>query len=196
MSTTVDNRVLEMRFDNKQFESGVATSMSTIEKLKQKLKFSGASDGLEGLGKAAKNVNFSGMSKGIETVNAKFSAMQVIGMTALSNITHQAINTGKRIASALTIEPVKTGFQEYETQIGAIQTILSNTRQEGTNVEIVNRALDELNTYADKTIYNFTEMTRNIGTFTAVGVKLDTFCSYFTAYGLPPIRLSCSIEWR
>ena len=174
MSTTVDNRVLEMRFDNKQFESGVATSMSTLDKLKQKLNLSGASKGLEGLGKAAKNVSFAGMTSGIETVNAKFSAMQVIGMTALSNITNQAVNAGKRMVSALTIDPVKTGFQEYETQIGAIQTILSNTRQEGTNVAIVNKALDELNTYADKTIYNFTEMTRNIGTFTAAGVKLDT----------------------
>lgn len=174
MSTTVDNRVLEMRFDNKQFESGVATSMSTLDKLKQKLNLSGASKGLQGLGKAAKNVSFAGMTSGIETVNAKFSAMQVIGMTALSNITNQAVNAGKRMVSALTIDPVKTGFQEYETQIGAIQTILSNTRQEGTNVAIVNKALDELNTYADKTIYNFTEMTRNIGTFTAAGVKLDT----------------------
>ena len=174
MSTTIDNRVLEMRFDNKQFESGVATSMSTLDKLKQKLNLSGASKGLENVGKAAKGVSFAGMSSGIETVQAKFSALQVAGVTALANITNQAVNTGKRMISALTIDPVKSGFQEYETQIGAIQTILSNTRQEGTNVDIVNKALDELNTYADKTIYNFTEMTRNIGTFTAAGVKLDT----------------------
>ncbi len=174
MSTTVDNRVLEMRFDNKQFESGVATSMSTLEKLKQKLNLSGAAKGLDGINKAVKNVNFSGMASGIETVQAKFSALQIAGVTALANITNSAVNAGKRIVSELTIDPLKSGFQEYETQIGAIQTILSNTRQEGTNVDIVNKALDELNTYADKTIYNFTEMTRNIGTFTAAGVKLDT----------------------
>jgi peptidoglycan hydrolase-like protein with peptidoglycan-binding domain len=148
--------------------------MSTLDKLKQKLNLSGASKGLENVGKAAKGVSFAGMSSGIETVQAKFSALQVAGVTALANITNQAVNTGKRMISALTIDPVKSGFQEYETQIGAIQTILSNTRQEGTNVDIVNKALDELNTYADKTIYNFTEMTRNIGTFTAAGVKLDT----------------------
>ena len=174
MSTTVDNRVLEMRFDNKQFESGVATSMSTLDKLKQKLNLSGASKGLQDVGKAAKNVSFAGMNSGIETVQAKFSALQVVGVTALSNITNQAVNAGKRMVSALTIDPIKTGFQEYETQINAVQTILANTQKEGTNVQIVNKALDELNTYADKTIYNFTEMTRNIGTFTAAGVKLDT----------------------
>ena len=174
MSTTVDSRVVEMRFDNKQFESNVQTSMSTLDKLKQKLNLNGAAKGLDGISNAAKKVDFSGMGKGIETVNAKFSAMQVIGMTALSNITNSAINAGKRMVSALTIQPITTGFQEYETQINAIQTILANTQKEGTNVQIVNKALDELNTYADKTIYNFTEMTRNIGTFTAAGVKLQT----------------------
>ena len=177
MSTTIDNRVLEMRFDNKQFEQGVSTTMSTLDKLKQKLNLTGASKGLEDISKASKNVDMSGLGRGVETVQAKFSALQVAGVTALVNITNQAVNAGKRMVSALTIDPIKTGFQEYETQIGAIQTILANTQKEGTNVEIVNKALDELNTYADKTIYNFTEMTRNIGTFTAAGVKLDTSVS-------------------
>ena len=174
MSTTVDSRVLEMRFDNKQFEQGVSTTMSTLDKLKQKLNFTGASKGLEDIGRSAKNVSFAGMNSGIETVQAKFSALQVIGITALTNITNQAVNAGKRMTKALTIEPISTGFKEYETQINAVQTILANTQKEGTNVETVNKALDELNTYADKTIYNFTEMTRNIGTFTAAGVKLGT----------------------
>ena len=174
MSNTIDSRVVEMRFDNKNFESNVAQSMSTLDKLKAKLNLSGASKGLENLDKAVKNTNMSGLASGIETVNAKFSAMQVIGMTALSRITNAAITAGKNMASALTINPVKEGFNEYETQINAVQTILANTQKEGTNVKMVNAALDELNSYADKTIYNFTEMTRNIGTFTAAGVKLDT----------------------
>ena len=174
MSTTVDSRVLEMRFDNKQFEQGVSTTMSTLDKLKQKLNFTGASKGLEDIGRSAKNVSFAGMNSGIETVQAKFSALQVMGITALTNITNQAVNAGKRMTKALTIEPISTGFKEYETQINAIQTILANTQKEGTTVKDVNSALDELNTYADKTIYNFTEMTRNIGTFTAAGVDLKT----------------------
>lgn len=174
MSNTVDSRVVEMRFDNKNFESNVAQSMSTLDKLKAKLNLSGASKGLENLDKAVKNTNMSGLASGIETVNAKFSAMQVIGMTALSRITNAAMTAGKNMVSALTINPVKDGLNEYETQINSVQTILANTQKEGTNVKMVNAALDELNTYADKTIYNFTEMTRNIGTFTAAGVKLNT----------------------
>lgn len=174
MSNTVDSRIVEMRFDNKNFESNVAQSMSTLDKLKAKLNLSGASKGLENLDKAAKSTNLSGLAKGVETVNARFSAMQIAGMTAISRITNAAMTAGKNIASALTINPVKDGLAEYETQINAVQTILANTQKEGTNVKMVNAALDELNTYADKTIYNFTEMTRNIGTFTAAGVKLNT----------------------
>ena len=174
MSNTVDSRVVEMRFDNKQFESNVATSMSTLDKLKQKLNLTSSAKSLEGLGDAAKKCDMSGLGRGIEAVHTKFSALQVMGVTALANITNSAINSGKRIVKALTIDPVKTGLSEYETQINAIQTILANTRKEGTTVKDVNEALDELNAYADRTIYNFTEMTRNIGTFTAAGVKLET----------------------
>lgn len=173
MSKTVDERVVEMRFDNKQFESNVSASMSTLDKLKSKLSFKGAAKGLETLNTATKNVNMNGLGQGIDTVNAKFSALQVAGMTAISRLTNAAITAGQKMASALTIDPIRDGFREYETQLNAVQTILANTQSEGTNVKIVNAALDELNTYADKTIYNFTEMTRNIGTFTAAGVKLN-----------------------
>ena len=174
MSKTVDERVVEMRFDNSKFEKNVQTSMSTLDKLKQKLNLSSASKGLENINAAAKKVDMSGISNAIETIKAKFSALDVMAVTALANITNSAVNAGKRIVSALTIDPIKSGFEEYETQLNAVQTILANTQSEGTNVKIVNKALDELNTYADKTIYNFTEMTRNIGTFTAAGVKLQT----------------------
>lgn len=176
-SKTIDQRVVEMRFDNQQFERGVSTSMSTLDKLKKALNFNGATKGLDNVSAAAKGVNFTPLTNAVETVQRGFSALEVIGVTALANITNSAVNAGKRIASALTIEPIKTGFQEYETQINATQTILANTQKEGATIEDVNKALDELNKYADLTIYNFTEMTRNIGTFTAAGVDLKTSVS-------------------
>ena len=177
MSKTIDEKVVSMQFDNKRFEQGVATTMSTLDKLKEKLNFSGATKGFEEIDAASKKVNMSALGEGVEAVRAKFSALQVMGITALTNITNQAVNSAKRMVSALTIDPIKAGFQEYETQIGAVQTILANTESKGSTLQDVNRALDELNTYADKTIYNFTEMTRNIGTFTAAGVDLDTSVS-------------------
>lgn len=174
MSTTIDERVVEMRFDNKQFESNVQTSLSTLDRLKKSLNLSGAAKCFDEIDSASKKVNMNGLANAVESVRLKFSTLEVMAVTALANITNSALNAGKRIVSALTIDPIKTGFQEYETQIGAVQTILANTQHEGTNLQQVNRALDELNTYADKTIYNFTEMTRNIGTFTAAGVNLQT----------------------
>lgn len=173
MSRTIDERVVEMRFDNKQFEQNVQTSISSIEKLEKNLNLKGASKGLEDVNVAAKNCNMTPLSNAVETVKMRFSALEVMAMTALSNITNSALNAGKNIVSALTIDPIKTGFQEYETQINAVQTILANTQSKGTTIDQVNAALDELNKYADQTIYNFTEMTRNIGTFTAAGVDLD-----------------------
>ena len=161
MSRTIDSRVVEMQFDNKQFESNVKATMSTLDKLKQSLNLTGSYDSM------------SGLSGAVESVRIKFSALEIMAVTALANITNSAINAGKRIVSALTIDPIKAGFSEYESKINAIQTIMSNTASKGTTMEDVTRVIDELNTYADKTIYNFAEMTRNIGTFTAAGVGLE-----------------------
>jgi tape measure domain-containing protein len=148
--------------------------MSALDKLKQSLRFTGATKGFEDVSTAARRVDLSGLGSAVETVGLKFSAMYTVADQALRNITNSAMAAGKRIVSALTIDPIKTGFSEYETQINSVQTILANTESKGTTLGDVNRALDTLNTYADKTIYNFTEMTRNIGTFTAAGVDLDT----------------------
>lgn len=177
MSNTIDQKVVEMRFDNKNFESNVSTSMSTLDKLKKALKFDGASKGLENINSAVKKCDMSSMSNGVQNVHAKFSALEVMAVTALANITNRAMAAGEQLIKSFTLDPIKTGFQEYETQINAVQTILANTSHAGTDLQQVNAALDELNTYADKTIYNFTEMTRNIGTFTAAGVDLDTSVS-------------------
>lgn len=177
MSKVIDEQIVSMQFDNRHFEENVKTSLGTIDKLKQSLNLKGASKGLEDIGKAASKVDVGPISGAVDVMRIKFSAMQVVAVTALTNITNTAINAGERITSALTIDPVKTGFQEYETQINAIQTILANTQSKGTNLQQVTKALDELNHYADMTIYNFTEMTRNIGTFTAAGIDLDTSVS-------------------
>lgn len=173
MSKEVDERIVSMEFDNKNFEANVRESMSTIEKLKSALKFKGAEKGLQAVEKASNKVNFSGLNSAVDQIGVRFSAMQVVATTALANITNAAVNAGKQLVNSLTVQPITSGFQEYETQIGSIQTILSNTRWQNTSLEQVNSALDQLNDYADQTIYNFTEMTRNIGTFTAAGVGLD-----------------------
>ena len=169
MSNVVDSRVVEMKFDNKDFERNVQTSMSTLDKLKKALNLDGASKGLETVASAAKNFDTSGMVKSISAVETRFSALQVAGVTAIANITNDIVNMGKRLAAEFTTIPVKTGFEEFELKMGSVQTIMAST---GASLEEVNGYLNELNTYSDKTIYSFKDMTSNIGKFTNAGVNL------------------------
>lgn len=172
--SSVDERVVEMQFKNEDFEKGVRKSLISLKNLKQGLNLDKSTKSLSNLESTANNFSMKNLASSVASISDRFSTMGIIGMTALQNITNSAIATGKTLVSALTIDPVKSGFQEYETQINAVQTILANTESKGTTLDQVNAALDELNRYADMTIYNFTEMTRNIGTFTAAGVDLDT----------------------
>ena len=172
MSDNVDEKVVQLRFDNKQFEANAQKSMSTLDKLKEKLGFKKTNDELNELNKTVQKTDLSPLGKAAEEVSVKFDALGVMAARVLMNITDTAMNAGKKLVEAFTIDPIKSGFEEYETQINAVQTILANTSSKGTTLEEVNEALDELNHYADLTIYNFTQMTRNIGTFTAAGVGL------------------------
>ena len=151
MSDEIDRRVVEMQFRNENFERNANETISTLDKLKTALHLEGA-------------------ASGVEAVAAKFSALQVVGVTALANITNSAVDAGKKIVNALAIEPITAGFSEYELKMNSVRTIMSST---GESIETVNKYLDELNEYSDKTIYSFSDMTQNIGKFTNAGVKLE-----------------------
>lgn len=170
MSTTIDEKVVKMRFDNQQFESNVQTSLNTLDRLKKSLDMEGAAKGLEQVNDAAKRCDMSKLSGALETVQARFSSLEVMAVTALANITNSAVNAGKRMLAAFTIDPIKSGFDEYELKMGSIQTIMASTDE---SLDVVNQKLDELNTYSDRTIYSFADMTENIGKFTNAGVNLD-----------------------
>lgn len=170
MSNSIDSKVVEMKFDNRDFEANVKNTMSTLDKLKDKLKFKGAEAGLTSIQKASDKIDFSGVSNGLDIASVKFSAFQVAGITAISNITNSLLGLGKNLINTFAIEPRTQGFSEYELKMGSVQNIMNAT---GASVEEVGRYLNELNTYADKTIYSFSDMTANIGKFTNAGVGLD-----------------------
>ena len=175
--SSIDNRIVNMVFNNKGFEAGVASTLASLKKLNESLKMKDTGKGLDEVGKGIRKLNDSGLGSlgnAIDGVGSKFSAMSVIAASALHNITTKAMNAGTALVKSLTIDPIKTGLSEYETKMNSIQTILTNTSHQGTTLDDVNTALGELNTYADKTIYNFAQMTSNIGKFTAAGVDLDT----------------------
>lgn len=171
MSTSIDERVVEMRFDNSKFEPNAKTTLSTLDKLKEAIKFENASKSLEGISQAASNFKMDGMGNAVESVSAKFSALQVAAATVLANITTEAYQAGKQIVSALTINGARDGFAEYEEKMGSVQTIMNGT---GESLETVMGYLEELNHYADQTIYSFSDMTASIGKFTNAGVDLKT----------------------
>lgn len=172
--SSIESRVAQLKFDNSSFESGVQKTLASLQKLNTGLKLDGATKGLDSVGEAAKRFNLGRIADSVQNISSKFSAMGVIAATAIATITQKAIALGTQLAKTFTINPIMDGFHEYETNLNAIQTILSNTASAGTNLKDVNRALNELNHYSDQTIYNFSEMAKNIGTFTAAGVDLKT----------------------
>lgn len=171
MSNTVDERVVRMQFDNTQFEQNVQTSIGTLGNLKQALNFGNTSKPLEGLNDAIKNNKIPILGDAVDAVSSRFSALEIAGITAIANITNSVVNKLKSALDAVTMQPLRDGFEEYETQMNSVQTIMANT---GKSVGEVNGSLDVMNTYADKTIYNFQEMAANLGRFTAAGTELET----------------------
>ena len=196
MSTQVDTRVVQMKFDNKRFEQNIKQTTNSIEKLKRTSNFSKTQKAFQSLdneaAKAVKSTNL--LANSMDKISMKTVAMGAVVVTAMQRITNKVIDTGKAIISALTIDPIKTGLNEYELKIRSIQTILSNTKKwyqstdymqeaggnsntaqalaDAKQLQDVNDILDELNTYADKTIYNFAQMTDNIGKFVAQGLSV------------------------
>ena len=180
MTSPVENRVVQMQFDNARFEQRLNQTIASLDRLNKTLQLTGATRGLTDIGNAAANQasSLQNIEQSAQSISDRFKAMGVVGVTALATVAHSAITAGSQFLKSFTFAPIMEGFREYETNINSIQTILANTGLEGEKgLAKVNSALDELNHYSDQTIYNFSEMARNIGTFTAAGVELDTATS-------------------
>ena len=165
----VDERVLEMRFDNQQFEANVKTTMSTLDKLKAKLDFKGAEKGLENINAAADKCDVSHMSSAIETIQLKFSALEVTAMAALANIANSAVNAGKRLIASLSTDNISAGWEKFGSKTTSVATLVA----QGYGIDTVSAQLERLNWFTDETSYNFTEMVANIAKFTATGQGLE-----------------------
>jgi tape measure domain-containing protein len=177
VADSIDDRVVRMEFDNSQFERKTAETVASLERLNRTLQLEGAKRGFSDVQNAANGVHLDKIGNDVSNISSHFSALSVIATGALLTIGSAAVRTGAQFAKSFTLGPIIDGFKEYETNIGSIQTILANTKAQGTNLNQVNAALNELNTYSDKTIYNFSQMAKNIGTFTAAGVDLKTSTS-------------------
>ena len=172
---TIDDKVVAMSFESSKFESGVNSAIKALDKLKASLNFPSAGKGLDDINAAAKRMDLSHIASAVDSIKGKFSALSITAIAALANIVTKAVDAGLSVVKAFTLDPIAAGFKNYETQINAVQTIVANTGLSGKKgLDQINASLADMNTYANKTVYNFSEMVRNIGTFTAAGVDLKT----------------------
>ena len=169
MSNVIDRKVVEMQFDNSQFEKNVKGSMSTLEKLKASLNFDGLTKGFDEVEKKTGKIDFSGMRNGLETVSYKFSAFEAIAFGALTRIGEKAVDVGLKFAKSLSIDNVTAGWSKFEDKTRSVGTLIA----QGFDMNVVNSQLDRLNWYTDETSYSFTNMVAEIAKFTATGKGLE-----------------------
>lgn len=182
MSTSIEDKVVSLKFDNVQFSKGVGESQKSLEQLNKALQMKNGTKGLDDIESRASRFNLSALADAPQAVAEKFSFLATTAAVALGNIAAKAISTGATLLNSFTMQPIMDGFGEYETKMGSIQTILANTASNGTTLSQVTDALDTLNTYADKTIYNFAEMTHNIGLFTNAGLGVEESASMIKGF--------------
>lgn len=182
MSTNIDERVVKMSFDDTGFEAGANKAIGILDNLKKALNFNSASDGIASAQKSINSLSMDSISNSVEECSRHFGAFEAFVFGVFNRLGSKAADIGETIVKRLTVQGAMDGFEEYELQMRSIQTILSNTgdklkaaglETQEEQIAYINEQLDELNRYADKTIYNFSQMTRNIGLFTAAGVDLD-----------------------
>lgn len=182
MSTSIEDKVVSLKFDNVQFSKGVGESQKSLEQLNKALQMKNGTKGLDDIESRASRFNLSALADAPQAVAEKFSFLATTAAVALGNIAAKAISTGATLLNSFAMQPIMDGFGEYETKMGSIQTILANTASKGTTLDQVTSALDTLNTYADKTIYNFAEMTHNIGLFTNAGLGVEESASMIKGF--------------
>lgn len=200
-SGNTETRILQMQLENRDFEEGVRQTIKSLEDLEEKLNLKHAGDGFEKVSAAANSVQMSHLESGLDTITNKFTLMGQIGLQVLERISSKVIDTSEKILRAATIQPVIDGWGEFETKTNSVQTILGGIRSQfsdqPTAIHAITGALDELNEYADKTIYNFAQMTENVGKFTNQGLNLKTstaaikgIANWAAAVGANPAQMS------
>lgn len=177
MSKEIDERIVQMHFNNEQFEKGVKTTIESLSNLKKSLKLENVTSGFDSISNAARNVSLLAIEEGIDAVNNRFSALQVMARTALEDITHKAVNAGQQMVKSLTIDQVTTGFQKYEEKTASVQTLMNAT---GKSVDEVNEYLNDLMWFSDETSYSFTEMTAALAQMTSSGGDIDKLMPMIT----------------
>lgn len=171
MSTrSIDERIVDMQFNNRQFEAGVKESLGSIEALKKGLDFKEAEKSFSGLSDSARKFSLSGLAESIENISSKFTALGIIGVTALANIANKAVDAGIQLVKSLTVDQIAAGWDKYGQKMDSVQTIMNAT---GKSVEEVDGYLEKFMWFSDETSYGFTDMTKALAQMTSSGGNID-----------------------
>ena len=180
MSGASDTRIVEMRFDNKNFESNVKQSMSTLDKLKKKLKLDGASKGLEEVEKKSKKIEFKDLNRSIDNVGKKFSALESIAAGVFMRIGMKAADAGIKIVKSFSVDQIASGWNRLASKTTAIQVIMSSLKDDASKftdelskMEYVEKWMEKISWFSDETSFDLPALTDGIGKLTSKAVGLE-----------------------
>lgn len=179
MATDIEQRVVQMRFDNAQFEKGIKQSYESLDQFEKKLNMKGAAKGLEEVQRAANQVSLDNLVAQTDKVGGKFDAMAVIAISALNRITNSAITMGTNLVKSLSLDQVSSGFSKYEAKVASVQTLVNAT---GRSVEDIEGYMQKLMWFSDETSYNFSDMSRALGTMVSSGGDIDRLVPLITGF--------------
>lgn len=164
--STIDNRVVQMEFENKNFERNAKESMKTLEKLDKSLELKNGTKSFKDVEEAAKACDFKPLMEAVDGVKVQFTALGAVTNRVMQRITDSVLDTGKKMLKSLTIDPIMSGYTKYEEKTASVQTLLNST---GLSLDEVNGYLSKLMWFSDETSYSFTQMTSALATMTSAG---------------------------
>jgi hypothetical protein len=167
MSASVDKRVVEMRFDNSQFESNAKTTMNTLTRLKTALGFTDSTKALQNLDKASKNISFADLASSVEALEKRFSTLGIVGMTVISNITTALTNTLAKGISYVTDSIVSGGIKRAMNIENAHFQLQALLKDETKVQAVMADAMESV----DGTAYAYDEAAKAASQFAASGIE-------------------------
>lgn len=179
MSTTVDERVVSLEFDNSRFQKNMKDTEALLASFEDKLLFKNAGEGFNNIEEASANVKFNKFAEAIDNINYRFSTMGIAATKVLTDIVGSVERAAKQMVNKFAIAPIMDGLGEYQTQMDSIATLKLGS---GKGTKEVLTWLDDLNEYADNTVYNFTQMTQAFGRQVIAGVDPEQSLEIIKGY--------------
>ena len=167
MSATVDTRVVQIQFDNKQFEQNVQQTIDSLERLNKALEGGNAGKGAQSIADNLNKADFSGVANGVDNISNRFSAMGIVGMTVIQRLTNAGIDMAMKIGNGVkaAANQIKQGGFVRAENIEQAKFLLAGLKAD------VDGIMEDVNYAVEGTSYGLDEAARASASFFASGVK-------------------------